>query len=384
MAHLLLFGQQIEFILLLQLHLDRHTLDDLEIKCSKAVDLLRVVGHQTQFMYAQVLQDLGTNGIVTHIRRESQHNVGFDGIVTFILQGIGSDLVDQSNAAAFLSEVKQYTAAFLFNHAQSGLKLFAAVAFIRSESITGQAFRMNTAENRFAIADLTLDQGDMMLACQLIDIAVDNKFTVFCRKFGFGHTLYQFFVLFTPALDLLDRRHLQIMLFCKFHKVIISCHVPVIIHDLTAQAHLLKACHLHQVNGNFCMTVSFEDAARLGDQREHVTRTPEVLRLCIFSYCPHRGLGTFIGRYTRCRIHIVDRFGKCRTVIICIVCYHHIDAKFFHIILMHGHADQAFGIGGHEINVLRRSKFCCADHVTFIFSVLVIHDDNTFSFLQVS
>ena len=80
-------------------------------------------------MNAKVFKNLGTDSIISHICRETKHNVGLNSIISLILQGISFDFVDQTNASAFL-----------LNHTKRRLKLFTAVTFLGAKRITCQAF----------------------------------------------------------------------------------------------------------------------------------------------------------------------------------------------------------------------------------------------------
>ena len=79
-------------------------------------------------MDAEVYQHLRASAVVAQVRGEAQFAVGFNGVVTLILQGVGADFVGKPDAAPFLTHVKQRAAPFFFNLAQGRAKLAAAVA----------------------------------------------------------------------------------------------------------------------------------------------------------------------------------------------------------------------------------------------------------------
>src|SRR3989338_10372147 len=95
---------------------NRNTLDYLQSKTLETHDLPRVVGHETQFFETQIGQDLGPNTIIPEVRLKTQFLIGLDGIIPLILQGIGLQLVDQSDAATLLADIEKNTPPLLGNH----------------------------------------------------------------------------------------------------------------------------------------------------------------------------------------------------------------------------------------------------------------------------
>jgi len=84
--------------------------------------LARIVGHQAQALDAEVLQHWQTNRVAAQIRRESQLLIGFNRIGAAILQMIGAHLVEQTDATAFLAQIKQdaaFSLAIFFSAASS-------------------------------------------------------------------------------------------------------------------------------------------------------------------------------------------------------------------------------------------------------------------------
>ena len=68
------------------------------------------------------------------------------------------EFVDKADAASFLAHVQENPPSFFVDLGQGGCQLFAAVAAAGTEGIAGQAFRMNTAEEIFAVADFSFDE----------------------------------------------------------------------------------------------------------------------------------------------------------------------------------------------------------------------------------
>ena len=85
-----------------------------------------------------------------------------------ILQLVRAQLVDATDPAALLAHLEQNPAALCVDLPHCCGKLLPAVATLGTERVTGQTFRMDTTEQIFTVADVALDQRDMMLAVQLV------------------------------------------------------------------------------------------------------------------------------------------------------------------------------------------------------------------------
>lgn len=56
--------------------------------------------------------------------------------------------------------------------------------------------------------------------------------------------------------------------------------MAIIVHNLTADTYRLQACQLAQINSSFGVTGTHQYTALACAQRENVSRTAEVARLC--------------------------------------------------------------------------------------------------------
>ena len=215
-----------------------------------------------------------------------------------------------------------------------------------------------------------------MFTIQLVDIAIHHEIAVFCRKFCLCHTFNQFLMFFSVSLDLRNCTDLQIMFFCKCQQIISSCHCAVIFHDFTAKTNFLESRHLHQINRHFCMSRTLKDTALFSNQWEHMPRSSEIFRFCTIFNNLHGCHGSLKSRNTCRCVFIINGFCKCCSMVICINGAHHVQAKLFYIINMHRHTDQAFCIRCHKVDILRCCKFSRTDDIPFIFSILIVHNNN--------
>ena len=85
---------------------NRHALGDFESVPLEARNLARVVRQQPQSPNAKVHQHLGTFSVIAQIWRESERNVGLDGVKALFLFPIGMKLVRQANASPFLTHIE--------------------------------------------------------------------------------------------------------------------------------------------------------------------------------------------------------------------------------------------------------------------------------------
>ena len=235
---------------------------------------------------------------------------------------IGFQLIDQSDAPAFLTHIQQYTPAFFLNPAQSFRQLLATVTTQGTESIPGETFGMYPAQYRFAVSDVPFYKGNVMFSIDFVDITISLENPVFSRHFSLSHSFHQDLCPTTVSDQVGHSNHLQTMPYGKFFQFGCPHHGTVFPHNFTTQAAFFEPGNTHQVDGGFGMSHTFEYPASFRLQRKHMSRTPEIGRFGIVLYTLHGRHRAFQCRNTGCRIHMVDRNGKCRTVIVGIVGHH--------------------------------------------------------------
>src|SRR5665213_722534 len=94
--------------------LDVHPLDDVEAEALQAPVLGGIVGHQAHGRHAQVDQDLGPDAVLAGVGRQSQLQVGVDGVEAFLLEVVGAQLVGQADTPAFVTAQVDKDAAAIF------------------------------------------------------------------------------------------------------------------------------------------------------------------------------------------------------------------------------------------------------------------------------
>ena len=109
-------------------------------------------------------------------------NVCLNGVGTFVLQRVGTDLVDDTNAAAFLLLVNNHSATLFRNRLHRKVKLFAAITFCRMKNIAGQTLRVYPDRNRLIGSQVTFVNNNEFFVARQRTIACDAKCTVFSRQ----------------------------------------------------------------------------------------------------------------------------------------------------------------------------------------------------------
>ena len=80
---------------------------------------------------------------------------------------------------------------------------------------------------------------------------------------------------------------------------------------------------------------------------------------------------------------MVDGDGEGRLMVIRVAGDHLGELELPDVFQGHGHADEALGVGGHEVHVFGGGKLGCADEVAFVFPVGVVGAEDHASLAQV-
>ena len=168
----------------------------------------------------------------------------------------------------------------------------------------------------------------------------------------------------------------------EFEQLRRAHHRAVFPHDFAAEAAFFHAREVHQVHRCLRMAGADQDAALARLQREHVPRTAEIGGGGVRRDALDRRDGALDSGNAGGGGDMVDGDGKSRMVVVRVAVDHLVEAQFFGEGLIHRHADQAFAVGGHEIDVLRRRVAGGAHQVAFVFPFGVVDDDDDASQLQ--
>src|SRR3954471_7174636 len=162
-AEALALGPQILLVVRVGHRLDRDLVRDREPVALEAVDLLGVVGEDPDAGEAEIHQDLGADPVVAKVGRQAELEVRVHRVEALLLETVGAQLVEQSDSAALLRQIKQDPGSLPLDHRERGLELLAAVASKRVEDVAGEALGVDAYEHVLHPADIALDHRQMVL-----------------------------------------------------------------------------------------------------------------------------------------------------------------------------------------------------------------------------
>ena len=242
---------------------------------------------------------------------------------------------------------------------------------------------MDPAEQILPVPNLPFHQGHVVLAVELVDVAVGHEVPVLGGHFGDGDPVHQHLVALAVVLQVPNGDEFEAPFLGLLLEFRGPHHGAILPHDLTAEAHLLQAGQAHQVHGGLGVAVALQHAVVLGQQGEHVAGAAEVLGLGIGVHALHSGEGPLGGGDACGGVHMVDGDGEGGLVVVGVPGDHLGELEFFHILIGHGHADEALAVGGHEVHVLRGGKLCRADEIPLVLPVGVVGAEDHFALAQV-
>ena len=129
---------------------------------------------------------------------------------------------------------------------------------------------MDPAQHVFPVADVALHQRHMVLAGEVVDVAVDLEIAVAGGHFGAGLPDHMLVVEAAVVLEGLDGDDLDAPLPGLFQQLRGTHHGAVVPHDLTAEAAGSEASQTAQVHRGFRVAVAHQHAAPPGHQGEHM------------------------------------------------------------------------------------------------------------------
>ena len=223
----------------------------------------------------------------------------------------------------------------------------------------------------------------MVLAVELVHIAVGHEVTVLGGHLGHGDAVHQDLMTLPIGLQVPDGDELEAPLLGHFLQLGGPHHGAVFPHDLAAQTDFLQAGQTHEVYRGLGVAVALQDAVLLGQQGEHVAGAAEVLRLGVGVHALHGGDGALGGGDAGGGVHMVDGDGEGRLMVVRVAGDHLGELELPDVFQGHGHTDEALGVGGHEVHVFGGGKLGCADEVALVFPVGVVGAEDHASLAQV-
>lgn len=137
-------------------------LGDLDAMPRQPLDLTRIVGQQADAFDTQQPQHFNGGKINALVVIKAQLLIGIQSIETGILQFIGPEFVDQPDPPSFLGKVEKDAAACLGEQGYGPAELITAITPQTAQQIAGEAFRVQTGQNRLVAVGMADNDGQML------------------------------------------------------------------------------------------------------------------------------------------------------------------------------------------------------------------------------
>ena len=180
----------------------------------------------------------------------------------------------------------------------------------------------------------------------------------------------------------LDRNNLKPMLAGDCQQGIPVGSVPFCIEYFTEHAGWLHAGQAGQIDRGLCMASPPEDASLLGNKREQVTRPDKILWTTVGVEQRRNGRGPLASGNARPRRNMIDRHSEGGPQRGGVGFNHQRQIEPLSHIGQQGHADLPATVGDHEVHRFGCRMLSRTNKVSFIFSILGIHNDHNFSLLE--
>ncbi len=179
-------GFEVEAVVFVARHDVRNAAVDLDAVLGELLHFLGVVGDELDRPNLERHEHVRGHGVVAFVVAEAQRQVGLHGVEALVLQAVGADLVDQPDAAAFLTQVEHDALVHLADHLERGFELVAAIAAQRADHVARQALGVQTHGHILGAEDLALDDGNVFLLVAVIPEGHDVEIAEARGQFGNG------------------------------------------------------------------------------------------------------------------------------------------------------------------------------------------------------
>jgi hypothetical protein len=133
---------------------DRHTANYRNAELTKRTYLRGIVGQEPDARDPEVLQHVARDVVAARVVREPEKAICVHGVMAMRLKSVRTNLVGETYAAPLLPQIENRAHAGAPDCRERGVELVFAVAFQRTEDLSGDAFGMNAYENVLSCADL--------------------------------------------------------------------------------------------------------------------------------------------------------------------------------------------------------------------------------------
>ena len=335
----------------------------------QSVDFARVVGEQPHRTDAEVGEDGGRRRVLPVVDGQSEGGLGVDSVQTCVLQRVRAELVEQPDAATFVTaQVEDHPARRRHPGHREG-QLRSAVAALRAQHIAGQTLRMQPDRRHTGWQAERADQREVFGPGEEVAVAHQREHAVLGGEGRLDHpgdpVVHR-----APGHEFLDREHRQVVLLGEGQDVGAAHHRAVVADEFGDGGDRLQAGQPAQVDRRLGMPGPFEHATRPGSQRNHVPGSDQVARSAVRPGQRTDGAGAIGGADARGdadpgvngdRVRRPQWIGVDR--------HHQRQLQFVGALLGHGRADEARAVPDGPGHPLGRERLAGEDDVAFVLPV---------------
>ena len=379
-THPVALGAQVAEVLGRHVAGQRHPAGDLQAVALEPGALGRVVGQQPHRVHAEVDQDLRAGAVVAGVGGQAEVEVGVDGVGSGVLELVGLQLVQQADAPALVpADVEHDAAPLLGDGGQRGLQLGAAVAAQRPEDVAGEALGVHADQHVLAVADLAVDEGDVLALVVGAAVADRGERARHQRDDGLGDPLDQLVEALAVGDQVGDRDHAEVVLVGEDAQLLAAGHAGRVLlaDDLAERPRGAQPGQHGEVDGGLGVAGAAQHPAVLGPQRHDVPGAGQVGRGRPGVGEQPDGVGPVdggdAGRDALARVD-GDRVGGAAPVLV--DPEHRRQVEPVGVLLGHRDADVARGVPDHERHEVGGRQLGGEDQVALVLAVLVVDDDD--------
>ena len=186
MSELCLLCQKIALGFIGWCDLNGNSLGDRDTGVLKGLEFLRIIGHEANPIHSEMAEYIRAQCVVAMVGFKSQMMVGFDGVLSFILQLIGHEFVHQADPTALLQLIDKDAATGVSYSLVRHFQLGPTVASGGTENITCQTLGMDSDQRCFNLCGFFFHQNNGTIRFVFGFKSINPEIAEMCRKCGFG------------------------------------------------------------------------------------------------------------------------------------------------------------------------------------------------------
>ena len=270
------FGLKVFFVVGVGLGVDGNLFNDFKAVAVKPDDFFGVVGEESNFLEAEVGEDLGADAVFAEVGGVAEFEVGVDGVITLFLEFVGADFGGEADAAAFLAHVKEDAFAGGGDSFHGLAQLAAAVATQGTEGVAGKAFAVDADKGGLAVGEVAAGKGKVVNAVHGGAVEVKLEVAAVCWQADGFDFLNEALALAAVFDEVFDGAKFELVLGGEGAKFGQAGHGSVVVHDFADDGDGAASGQASEINGGFGVSGALEDTSVFGSQGEDVARLDEI------------------------------------------------------------------------------------------------------------